>query len=178
MLLGITFAWFTDSVTNKDNYIEAGELKAEFGYRELMKSGLHDPYTPITKETAPLFSLEGFVWEPGRSFGYDFLVTNVGSLAFEYEVTLGHLTGDTELADVLDVYWIDDTRAEKLENAVRIGTVAEVVADAKAISQLKLAPDQNRQFSLVVKMQEDAGNEYQGATVTFDIVAKARGRLP
>ena len=35
LLAGTTFAWFTDSVTNTGNTIQAGELKVQFNYRDL-----------------------------------------------------------------------------------------------------------------------------------------------
>lgn len=39
MLLGTTFAWFTDSVTNTGNVIQAGNLDVKFGYRGLTATG-------------------------------------------------------------------------------------------------------------------------------------------
>lgn len=38
MLLGTTFAWFTDNVTNKGNVIQAGNLDAELRYRDVKES--------------------------------------------------------------------------------------------------------------------------------------------
>ena len=35
LLVGTTFAWFTDSVTNKGNTIQAGNLAVTFQYRDL-----------------------------------------------------------------------------------------------------------------------------------------------
>ena len=174
MLMSTTFAWFTDSVTNKDNIIQAGELKVQFLYRDLLDIQQND-YVEITDQTSNLFS-ENVVWEPGKSFGYDFQVHNNGSLAFVYEVTFAKLIGDKQLADVLEVYRVsvDGKDLSESSNAVYIGTLAEVVAGSKAIKTDKLRVDHTQSFSIVVKMKEDADNKYQGLNIGFDVVLRAK----
>ena len=56
LLAGLTFAWFTDTATSKDNRIQAGTLKVE-----LLKDG-----QPVAAD-APIFAADK--WEPGFSAG-------------------------------------------------------------------------------------------------------------
>ena len=105
LLIGTTFAWFTDSVTNKGNVIQAGNLDVQFSYRDLMDDA-EDDYVNV--ETAQNKLFESIKWEPGRSFGYDFKVSNEGSLAFDWELSFQNIKceggNNVNIADVLDVY--------------------------------------------------------------------------
>lgn len=58
MLVGLTFAWFTDSVTNGRNKIQAGKLSVELEYSTDMSN-----WTKVT-EDASIFD-ENALWEPG-----------------------------------------------------------------------------------------------------------------
>ena len=113
LLLGTTFAWFTDSVTNSGNEIQAGTLKI----------GLD------TGDAETLFtSDENFLWEPGRSQKATATVSNEGSLWLKYTMSFENVktTGDADITNVLDVYLVD-SNADSLDNAQRLGTVAELM---------------------------------------------------
>lgn len=127
MLLGTTFAWFTDSVTNTGNVIQAGNLDAELRYRDVKESDPKAEYTTVTDETPALFGNQK--WEPGYSYGYDFCVMNKGTLAFDWELTVVNLKMDektAKIADVLEVYTSGYTNdgPEKLEY---VDTLANLV---------------------------------------------------
>ena len=172
MLLGTTFAWFTDSVTNKGNVIQAGNLDVKFEYRDLTSAG---DYQDVTNDT-PLFN--DVTWEPGKSFGYDFKVANAGSLAFDWELSFQNIkseggTNDVNIADVLDVYFTTDEDAMDLTDAKNKGTLANLSNGVVTTGTIKRAGGPYM-FSVVLKMKEDAGNDYQGAKVTFDVVLRAK----
>ncbi len=78
MLVGSTFAWFTDSVTAGKNKIVAGNLDVEL----YAKTGAD--YTPVTSDTN-LF-LEGALWEPGHVEVVNLKVANLGTLALKYQL--------------------------------------------------------------------------------------------
>ena len=59
MLLGTTFAWFTDSVTSANNIITAGNLDVELYYQV---EGQTD-WTKVTDQTS-IFKKDA-LWEPG-----------------------------------------------------------------------------------------------------------------
>lgn len=179
LLLGTTFAWFTDSVTNTGNKIEAGTLDIQLN--DSNESG-----------TALFSSDEAFKWEPGRSQMAPVKLSNVGSLWLKYKMSFTNVstTGDADITNVLDVYKVPakengaEATVEDLTQENYLGTVKELMAGTIGQEGI-LAPngesgtvenqeiDSTDAFTLVIKMQESAGNEYQNTSVTFDIVANA-----
>ncbi len=170
LLAGTTFAWFTDSVTNTGNTIQAGTL-------EIALNG--------GDETTLFSSGEGtdFWWEPGRSQKATANITNEGTLWLKYTMSFDNVvtTGDANITEVLDVYLVDADAAD-LTDAKPLGTMKELMAAGSfAAKNNVLAPkgytgDDGRSsesFTVVVKMKEEADNDYQGAGVTFDIVIHA-----
>ena len=87
MLLGSTFAWFTDSVTSGNNKIVAGNLDVELEYWD------GSAWQKVT-ETTKLFSeLEADgktenLWEPGHTEVVYLKVSNVGTLALKYQFSV------------------------------------------------------------------------------------------
>lgn len=86
MLIGTTFAWFTDSVTSGTNRISAGNLDVEMFY----KNSVVDTWTNVADlpDEDPKFFLDvngnEILWEPGAVAYASFKVENVGSLALKY----------------------------------------------------------------------------------------------
>ncbi len=176
LLIGSTFAWFTDSVTNRGNEIESGTLAIA------LNGG----------DETPLFQGGGFLWEPGSSQNASAALSNEGSLWLKYTVAVDNLTTDDTIApaaditEVLDVYRVEGKASGEvsdadLTDANKLGTLAELTAEGGTLGTGVLAPkgytgqdgSPNATFTLVIKMQESAGNEYQGARVGFDIVVRA-----
>ena len=142
MLIGSTFAWFTDSVTSAGNTIQSGTLKVDL-------------------VDAQGNSLEGKVlefddlddndlWEPGCTYNLQKVhVANKGTLALKYEIAINGITGDAKLL-------------EAIEWTVTMG------GTTKALSELNGFLLPNTQSDAIVlsgHMKEEAGNEYQGLTV-------------
>ena len=114
MLVGTTFAWFTDEVVSGMNTIAAGNLDVD-----LLVDG-----NSVTANT-PLFSgVEK--WEPGVVVYENIQVANIGTLALKYQMTVNFgnendLNGH-KLSEVLKIAVIDKiadgaTRAQVLEAA-------------------------------------------------------------
>jgi len=107
MLIGTTYAWFTDEVTSGVNKIVAGNLDVEL-YR-----GLDRNATPVDINTE-LFKLsEDQKWEPGAVVYENLTVANLGNLALKYQlsVNVGAATQTTDgktLADVLKIAVVED----------------------------------------------------------------------
>lgn len=115
MLVGTTFAWFTDEVTTGMNTIAAGNLDVEL----LDKDGNKvDSNTKLFDDVT--------LWEPGVVLYENLQVANVGTLALKYRLTLNFgnendLNGH-KLSEVLKIVAIDKvadnaTREEVLEAA-------------------------------------------------------------
>jgi len=80
MLVGTTFAWFTDSVTSGRNTIQAGNLDVVLEYWD------GDSYEEVTS-TTKLFN-DAALWEPGYTEVAYLKVSNAGSLALKYQLTV------------------------------------------------------------------------------------------
>ena len=70
MLIGSTFAWFTDSVTNTGNRIQAGNLEIDL----LMDKAGNGTYTSIADGEGDIFNEAQIaqnsnetLWEPGKT---------------------------------------------------------------------------------------------------------------
>ncbi len=109
MLLGTTFAWFTDSVTSMNNIIKSGNLDVELWY---WNNGMDDSVNIESQPDLKLFrNVEGeeILWEPGATGFGQFEIKNEGTLALKYQLMLkfANATATPEgksLADVLSVY--------------------------------------------------------------------------
>jgi len=82
MLMGTTFAWFTDGVTSGKNRIVAGNLDVELEY--LLKTANGYNWEPV-KENTNVFA-ENTYWEPGHTEVVYLRVSNLGSLALKYQL--------------------------------------------------------------------------------------------
>ena len=78
MLLGTTYAWFTDSVTSTNNIIKSGNLDVE-----LYWSTDTSDWKKVDADTN-VFSNE--LWEPGHTEVVYLKVVNEGSLALKYQL--------------------------------------------------------------------------------------------
>jgi predicted ribosomally synthesized peptide with SipW-like signal peptide len=98
MLIGTTFAWFTDEVKSATNIIAAGNLDVEL-YNTI---GVDDDYK--VDGTTALFE-EVALWEPGVVAYENLTVANAGTLALKYQlvVNITNAKGLKNLADVLKV---------------------------------------------------------------------------
>ena len=80
MLIGSTFAWFTDSVTSGRNKIVAGNLDVELYY----KTDLADEWAPVDENTK-LFD-DNALYEPGFTQIVYLKAVNEGSLALKFQM--------------------------------------------------------------------------------------------
>ncbi len=76
MLLGTTFAWFTDTAKSGNNVIKSGNLEVQFDY--------WDGDSWESAESVKNIFDPDALWEPGYTDLVYVRVTNVGSLAFNY----------------------------------------------------------------------------------------------
>ena len=92
MLVGTTFAWFTDTASTGVNKIQAGNLDITVEYaKEKMNAdgtlaGELTDWAPIDNATN-VFDPNA-LWEPGRTEYVVFRITNNGNLALKYKLSL------------------------------------------------------------------------------------------
>ena len=91
MLIGTTFAWFTDSVTSGRNTIVAGNLDVELEYATVVdtQAGTLSEWKTV-QDATDLFA-DG-LWEPGYAQVVYLRVSNLGSLALKYQLSMNILS--------------------------------------------------------------------------------------
>lgn len=185
LLLGTTFAWFTDSVTSANNKIQAGNLQVDL----LMDKAGDGNYVSIAdSDKGDIFSAaqggNGYNWEPGMTQIVYLAVKNTGSLALNYNFILDVTDGNPGLADALDYAVLNGTTADDLKDAktwediVAISTadvptsgyVGDVVDGQTTFTPGRiLEAKEMATFAMAVHMDEEAGNEYQNGSITIDV---------
>ena len=80
MLIGSTFAWFTDEVKSGTNIISAGNLDVELYHQDKAGSGKVDTTTTLFDDVAK--------WEPGAVAFENLTVSNEGNLALKYKLAM------------------------------------------------------------------------------------------
>ena len=179
MLLGSTFAWFTDVVKSGGNKIVSGTLKVDL---ELLDKDTNE-WNSIKEDEDPLFS--NMTWEPGFTDVKVLKVENEGNLALKWKAVFVSENELSELANVIDVYVLPygvltDALAEAqvayptdraLPGYQRVGTLAEFVETIEQTTYGRLKEGESAYLGLALKMQESAGNEYQNMDLggAFDI---------
>ena len=160
-LLGTTFAWFTDSVKSEGNIIQSGRLDVEMYWAE----GTEDPAAANWKDASEGAIFNNENWEPGYTEVRHIKIENEGTLSLKYKLIIVANGEVTDLADVIDVYYIDPAvqvaTREALANAPKLGTLTEVLASLGESGIGTLAAGKADTVTIALKMQETAGNEYQ-----------------
>ncbi len=107
MLIGSTFAWFTDSVTSGRNIIQSGNLDAKLSFSTLDKeTNTWGDYQEVTSDTI-VFGKDA-KYEPGYTEIVKFKVENLGSLAFQYQLGM-HVFKETPSTNVYgDEFYLSD----------------------------------------------------------------------
>ena len=170
MLVGTTFAWFTDSVTSASNIIQTGNLDVEMYWAEGKADPDSDATTWSDASTGAIFNNDK--WEPGYVEVRHIKISNVGTLALKYQLNI-FANGDvSDLADVIDVYFVDPAvqvaDRTALDNIEPVGTLTEVLAGMPDNAIGDLMADETDTVTLALKMREDAGNEYQNKAIGTD----------
>ena len=181
MLVGSTFAWFTDNVTSTNNIIKSGNLDVELEYYD----GDSDSWEKVTA-TTNVFE-ENTLWEPGHTEVVYLKVSNIGTLALKYNlgVNIAKETEGTNVAgeafklsdyiyyDATDLDVNDSTPFapyETREDAMKLATETTKISN----SYTKVAGLESGEadyVALVVYMPETVGNEanYKTGTVAPQI---------
>lgn len=106
LMIGGTYAWFTDSAKISVNKIVSGKLQVGLE----MKDGENwvDANGKTLKflrkqEDGTLVAAENILWEPGATYRLPELrVKNAGNVALKYAMVLSGATGDVKLLDVIN----------------------------------------------------------------------------
>ena len=145
MLVGTTFAWFTDTASTAVNKIVAGNLDVELQMKDSGGNWVKAEGKTLNWVKAEGHENEKVLWEPGCTYKLPELrVINKGNLALKYKVAITGIDGDAKLNEAIE-WTIGD-----------IGSTDEYK---------KLAVDESKEFTISGKMKTEAGNEYQGLSI-------------
>ena len=149
MLVGTTFAWFTDTASANVNKIQSGKLDVDIvdeGGNTLEGQTLK--WVQATDAAGGTHFVDGknLLWEPGCTFQLQpFKIKNNGNLALKYKITVTGMTGDSELNQVID-WKVGSTELTELTGELQAGKTSDAV-------------------KISGHMQETAGNKYQNLTI-------------
>lgn len=171
MLIGSTFAWFTDSVTSFANKIQSGTLKVDL---ELLDKETGE-WNSLKATQAPIFDYDK--WEPGYVDTKILKVENEGNLALKWVAKFYSEKQLSILADVIDVY-VRPSESEigypanrSLEGYTCVGSLKTFINSIEETTQGTLEAKEAAYLGIALKMREEAGNEYQNLSLggAFDI---------
>lgn len=164
MLIGTTFAWFTDTASTAVNKIQAGNLKVD-----IIGENDDNHLEKLNFTKAASAEDEGLLWEPGcRYLTEGFRIANKGNLALKWKAQVNkgktaYNEGNFDLLDVIDFYLV--TKAAD-------GADLETPLD-EFTGNLK-ETETSGVYYIKGIMQTTAGNNYQGLTlegITITVVA-------
>lgn len=144
MLLGTTFAWFTDSASTAVNKIQAGTLDVQL----LDEYGTSLEGATLSWQKAADHENEDVLWEPGCTYKLQpIVIKNAGNLALKYKIVITGIQGDAELNEAIE--W----------------TITNTSAITALDEDHPLAAGASDTLTIRGHMKESAGNEYQGLSI-------------
>ena len=144
MLVGATFAWFTDTASTGVNKIQAGNLDIEIQDKD------GKPVTNLNWVAADGRAQEAILWEPGCTYELTpFQIVNKGNLALKYKIVVTGLEGDAGLLKVIKFTY------KTGEETFDMNTEGHLTANGGA----------SKVITVSAHMDEAAGNEYMNKTL-------------
>ena len=157
MLVGTTFAWFTDTASASVNKIEAGKLDVDM----VDTTGASLVGKTLSWQKADAGKSQEVLWEPGATYNLnEFRIVNKGSLALKYEITVNGVKGSSKLLEAIDFTAKIGNDKVTLDNLT--GVLLPKGATAQTADEVVEKTDL---ITISGTMKTGAGNEYQGLTI-------------
>ena len=145
MLVGATFAWFTDTASTGVNKIQAGNLDVALEMKDASGKWVSAEGKTLDFVKAADAKGEAILWEPGCTYTLPELrVVNNGNLALKYMIKITGIKGDAKLNEAIE--W----------------TIGDVAMGAEQ----HLKAGESNEFTIKGHMKESAGNEYMDLTIS------------
>ncbi len=181
LLIGTTFAWFTDSVTNTGNTIQAGNLAINAYAYDIGEGGESFTITGVNnsgeftfeadaqaqdlkeENCSPIINDE--LWEPGKSSAKLLKVENAGTLAVKIRLKF-----ETS-GDLTDALWFDfiQVKSGEVTGSFTKRPMNTLSTFAENLELPIIAKGDKLEFILVYGMYEEAGNEYKETDFTANV---------
>ena len=144
MLVGATFAWFTDTASTGVNKIQAGNLDVVLEMKDASGNWVPAEGKTLDFVKAAGAENEAILWEPGCTYELPALqIRNNGNLALKYKVAITGINGSAKLNEAIE--W----------------TIGDVAMGAEQ----HLAAGESNAFTIKGHMKESAGNEYMNESI-------------
>ena len=162
MLLSTTFAWFTDIAISSGNVIQSGNLDAEMHWSDHLLDA--DSSDWKNADGVPVFTYDK--WEPGYTEVKYIKVSNNGNLNFKWRLSIEADGIVSELADVIDVYYVNPVSSEltSVDGLASVGKLRSVL-ERRTENIGRLTPGSTAILAIAFHMDELAGNEYQNMSL-------------
>ena len=157
LLVGSTYAWFTDTASTGNTVIQSGSLKVDI---------VDDSGASLEGQALAFQNVNGetdILWEPGVTFRTQaFKIKNAGNLALKYRLVLNGVDGNAELLEVITFSLVkaDGT-------AVELDTFEGVLNEQDDLSEA---------YYIQGVMDSSAGNDYQDKRLEGISVAVIAGQ--
>ena len=144
MLVGATFAWFTDTASTNVNKIQAGNLDVALEMQNADGKWFSAEGKTLDFVKAADAKDEAILWEPGCTYELPALrIRNNGNLALKYKVIITGINGSAKLNEAIE--W----------------TIGDVAMGAEQ----HLAAGESSAFTIKGHMWESAGNDYMNESI-------------
>ena len=167
MLLGTTFAWFTDTATANVNTIKSGNLDVALYYGDTANGAIGTHWTELVDGSPALKFIQSnnttgaeFYWEPGGTYSLPALkVVNNGNLNLKYKIEITGIKGSARLNDVID--W-----------TMKLDGIDFAIGSEHVLKAAKAGAESANILTISGHMRETAGNIYmnekiEGITITL-----------
>ena len=168
MLVGTTFAWFTDTASTGVNKIQAGNLDIELQMKDNAGNWVKAEGKTLNflqKQGGKQVPSEDILWEPGCTYELPELrIVNKGNLALKYKISISGAKdatpendkNDLKLLDVID--WTYNVSGVGGNTTTELGTERHLVAKTGEADVFDT-------LTIKGQMQKSAGNDYQGMAI-------------
>ena len=190
LLAGVTFAWFTDSITNSGNTIQSGELAIDATAYDRVDAAETDGLTvTIDGENVasgtyyfeadgtslrngdPVITEEN--WQPGDMNAKLFTVSNEGSI--DAVVSLDFfVSGDLAEAMWYDFIAVDPANGTILGEFLQRNDLNTISDLADSYGEVTLEPEEQVTFLFVYGLPTSATNEAMNKAVNVNVVVSAK----
>ncbi len=144
MLVGATFAWFTDTASTGVNKIQAGNLDVALEMKDAAGQWVSAEGKTLDFVKAAGAENEAILWEPGCTYTLPELrVVNNGNLALKYKVIITGINGSAKLNTAIE--W--------------------TIGDVAMGTEQHLAAGESNAFTIKGHMKESAGNDYMNESI-------------
>ena len=166
MLVGTTFAWFTDTASTGINKIQAGNLDVKLMYSTDMVTWKE------ATSTTQLFN-DDALWEPGHTELVYLKVVNAGNLALKYEMTTNSYDKERGKNANGDLFYIDKYLKIGVAETQNVFESRSAAIDAIAANEKSMEKEiqitdgwtvlnpnaESAPFAVVIYMPTTVGNE-------------------